>query len=517
MSRSRSCVLFSLSSLAFALSIPFSSPLEPHSLPQSPLASQTQHRPADLPHSDPTHSFWTHSPGANPLAAEGSAGALTEDADVCIIGSGITGVSAAYHLANAVEVGAFRDNTVRAVILEARDFCSGATGRNGGNLTPVSFARFRKVEALFGRVAALRHYAIEHYSASEMVRIARGAGWADAVDLVEGGHIDVMLTQEQLAQLTADFAAAVDAGKNVNDVSWLSREEMNATFGTYNWGVRTQGYNLWPLKFVTQLFNQTRNSITADSKFELRLHTRTPVTSISPLDTNSTTSSSSPARRWSLATPRGNVHCTSVLHATNGYASHLLPHMASPGLDAIVPVRGQVLAMRAAAPLDAIGTTSWVGNHGYWFPRPVGAGEVEPLIILGGARTAAGPPFEMGTTDDSTTDKRISTVLREFLPEMFPRRYKLGREPEAEWTGIMGYNALDIPFVGPVLDRRNGIDSHQGQFIAAGYAGHGMPRAYGSAEVAVQMIAAELGGWEWEAPEWFPRPFLTWVRDSELQ
>ncbi|KAF7370157.1 FAD dependent oxidoreductase [Mycena sanguinolenta] len=520
MSRSRYCVLFCLWGLSSALSVPYSSSLDAGSLPQTPF---TQHKPANLPHTDPTHSFWTHSPGANPLAAEGSTGALTDDADVCIIGSGITGVSAAYHLANAVGEGAFplgRDNKVRAVILEAREFCSGATGRNGGNLTPVSFASFRQVEALFGRVSTLRHYAIEHYSASEMVRIAREAGWADAVDLVEGGHIDVMLTQEQLAELTADFAAAVEAGKNVNDVSWLSREEMNATFGTYNWGVRTQGYNLWPLKFITQLFNQTRNSIASSDKLDLRLHTRTPVTSISalPLDANNT-ASSSPARRWSLATPRGHVHCTSVLHATNGYASHLLPHMASPNPDAIIPVRGQVMAIRAAASLEAIGKASWVGNEagneGYWFPRPVGAGEGEPLVILGGARTAAGPPFEMDTTDDSEVDERVGAVLRGFLPEMFPGRYEPGREPEVEWTGIMGYNSLDIPFVGPVLDRRSAVASHTGQFISAGYAGHGMPRAYGCAEVAVQMIAAELGGWDWEAPEWFPRPFLTWVRDSE--
>ncbi|KAJ6472430.1 FAD dependent oxidoreductase-domain-containing protein [Mycena sanguinolenta] len=503
--RSRSYVLLSLLNLAFALSVPFSSPFDP----QTPFASQTQHKPADLPHSDPTHAFWTHSPGANPLAAEGSAGALTEDADVCIIGSGITGVSAAYHLANAVEDGAFplaRDNKVRAVILEARDFCC-KLGRNGGNLTPASFTSFRKVEARFGRVAALRHYAVEHYSASEMVRIAREAGWADAADLVEGGHIDAVLTQEQVAHVTADFAAAVQAGKNVNDVSWLSREEMNATFGIYSWGVRRQGYNLWPLKFVTQLFNQTRNGITDDNKFELRLHTHTPVTSISPLDTNSTTSSSSPARRWSLATPRGRVHCTSVLHATNGYASHLLPHMASPGPDAIIPTRGQVLAMRAVAPLDAIGTPSWDADDGseeYWFPRPVTAGKGAPLVILGGGRIAAGPPFETHTTDDSTVDKRVGAALRNFLPAIFPGMYEPGREPEAEW-------------VGPVLDRRSGIDSHQGQFIAAGYAGHGLPRAYGCAEVAVQMIAAELGGWEWKSPEWFPRPFLTWVRDSERQ
>jgi glycine/D-amino acid oxidase-like deaminating enzyme len=51
---------------------------------------------------------------------------LTEDADICIIGSGITGVSAAYHLAKQLEpkIAGNDVNLVRkVVILEARDFC----------------------------------------------------------------------------------------------------------------------------------------------------------------------------------------------------------------------------------------------------------------------------------------------------------------------------------------------------------------------------------------------------------
>ena len=51
------------------------------------------HSPAGLPVENPTPSFWTSSsPDANPLASEGSEGPLTQDADICIIGSGITGV-----------------------------------------------------------------------------------------------------------------------------------------------------------------------------------------------------------------------------------------------------------------------------------------------------------------------------------------------------------------------------------------------------------------------------------------
>ncbi|KAJ7509637.1 FAD dependent oxidoreductase [Mycena galericulata] len=504
---SRYRVILSLVGVASALTLQYSGD------EQTVFSTAQTHGPANLPHANPTHSFWTHSRHANPLAGEGSTGELTEAADVCIIGSGMTGVSATYHLANAIERGEFPlpkgKNQLRAVVLEARDFCSGATGRNGGNLTPYEFSGFRKVEARFGRAAAQRYYAIEHYSATEMARIARTSGWADAVDLVEGGHMDVMLTEEKLEGVKSDFEAAVAAGKNVN-VSWLGREEMNATYGTYNWGVHSPGYNVWPLKFATQLFNEAN---TTTQKLDLRLHTRTPVTHVSflPLDASSP-SSFSP--RWVLSTPRGPIHCAYVVHATNAYASHLLPHLASE----IVPVRGQVIALNAAAPLSKLSKTSWVGNEGYWFPRPANL-DANPVVILGGGRDAAGPPFEVGTTDDSTVNPEVGNVLREFLPKMFPGLYVEGREPEREWTGIMGYTALDIPFVGPVLDPHtnstsNSANTYSGQYIAAGYAGHGMPRAFGCAEAVVGMIAAELAGAEWEAPAWFPEPFLTEVRDE---
>lgn len=73
-----------------------------------------------LPSSNPTKSFWLHTPGANPLALEGSEGALTKDADICIIGSGITGVSAAWHLQQFLKD---HEQEVKIVALEAREFC----------------------------------------------------------------------------------------------------------------------------------------------------------------------------------------------------------------------------------------------------------------------------------------------------------------------------------------------------------------------------------------------------------
>ena len=82
--------------------------------------------PTPLPVPNPTKSFWLNSaPDVNPLAKVGSDGPLIPEADICIIGSGMTGVSAAYHISRALaEQPSLRRSTpLKIVLLEAREFC----------------------------------------------------------------------------------------------------------------------------------------------------------------------------------------------------------------------------------------------------------------------------------------------------------------------------------------------------------------------------------------------------------
>ena len=91
---------------------------------QTVLERPVEADPAPLPVPNPTKSFWIDSaPDANPLAKEGSQGALTHDADICIIGSGITGISAAYHISRLLAAQPAAGPPLAMTILEARDFC----------------------------------------------------------------------------------------------------------------------------------------------------------------------------------------------------------------------------------------------------------------------------------------------------------------------------------------------------------------------------------------------------------
>ncbi|RPD57280.1 FAD dependent oxidoreductase [Lentinus tigrinus ALCF2SS1-7] len=468
---------------------------------------------AALPVPNPTKSFWIDTPGANPLAKEGSEGALTHDADICIVGSGITGVSAAYHISRLLseqgEDGAGAKG-LKITILEARDFCSGATGRNGGHLTPAFFQGVVGYSALYGTDEAVRAIALEQHTASEIVKLVKDTGAEAAVDLVEGGHTTLLFTEPEVVASKADYAAAQAAGINVSDVKFLTKEEVKETYGAEYPGIHTPGHNLWPLKLVTHLYNLTKQTLGPD----LTLHTNTPVTSIAAISASADSSATTASRRWNLTTPRGPIACSYVLHATNAYASHLLPHMHGPS--GIIPTRGQIIALRSAAPLAEITKSSWDGNEGfeYWFPRPLAGEETEPLVILGGGRESTRPKFELYTVDDASVNPVVGETLRKFLPAAFPGKYEPGREPEMEWTGIMGYTKTRDPFVGPVIDPAK-PDAYKGQYIAAGFTGHGMPRTYGCAEAVAGMIVADIAGKEFTVPDWLPRHHLTKNRLNE--
>lgn len=188
--------------------------------------------------------------------------------------------------------------------------------------------------------------------------------------------------------------------------------------------MRIPGNTIWPLKFVTQLFKFAQN---ASSAVSLKLHTHTPVTAVRPL------SADGDVRRWELETPRGSVRCTHVVHATNAYASALLPQLAGP--TGIIPTRGQAISIRAAVPSRELTLSGFTADHGmmYWTARPSSAPDERPLVILGGARHAEGSS-RGPTTDDSILDPAVGRRLREFLSEVFPGKFAKGAEPEMEWV-----------------------------------------------------------------------------------
>lgn len=216
--------------------------------------------------------------------------------------------------------------------------------------------------------------------------------------------------------------------------------------------------SLWPYKLVTFILEKLVRS------GRLNLQTHTPVDSISA-------TAGDAAHPHTLHTPRGAVRARTVILATNGYTSHLLPDFA----DLIVPVRGEMSALlppRGAPRFDdSYGLCGQPGQpaHGddYLNQRPYeGVPNPAGHYMYGGGDGAA-KHERIGVWDDSIVDEGMAAWLRRRLLQYM----ELGGETDGleelkashQWTGIMGYSRDNVPWVGKVPGK--------GVWLAGGYTG----------------------------------------------
>ncbi|KAF4950356.1 hypothetical protein FSARC_13220 [Fusarium sarcochroum] len=201
-------------------------------------------------------------------------------------------------------------------------------------------------------------------------------------------------------------------------------------------------------------------------------------------------------RRKSEVCPIGSINAQKVIFATNGYTGHLLPEYAR----CIVPIRG--IASHISSPkgtntphlVNTYGIRFDAINNDYLIPRPDGS------IIVGGARQRFWHDKERwyGTVrDDELIDEAVS-YFDDYMQRHFRGWENSGAKVESTWTGIMGYSGDFMPHVGEVPDK-------PGQFIIAGFTGHGMPQILLSSKGLAAMVR---GGVSFESSG-LPRIFKT--------
>lgn len=205
--------------------------------------------------------------------------------------------------------------------------------------------------------------------------------------------------------------------------------------------------SLWPYKLVTALIERCL-------QHGMFLYSHTPALDITP----------SSNRKWKIKTSKGYVHCDRIIHATNGYATFLVPELS----EKLVPLRGHAAAIDPSpnyseTPLDHSYAFHWGDDFDYLIQRP---SDGRPLIY-GGGDTAhpEGYTNGVGNYDDSKICPIIANNLAECIPSTF---IGWNKDPDYRcvWTGIMGLTEDELPFVGELPQK-------PGQFIAAGYNGHG--------------------------------------------
>ena len=360
--------------------------------------------------------------------------ATTVEADVVVIGGGLCGTSAAYHLAEA---------GVDVVLVEARSLSESASGRNAGFLLQGTAERYNRAVELMGRDRARR---IHQWSIENHVRMA---------EVIDREQIDCAYQRRGSLQLAG---SALEEQELVESAELLVADGFEATLlraADLPASLQTAGFTmgvhlpadgeLHPARFVRGV-GQAAQALGA------RFYERSRVTRLDAASTGEVR----------LTTDGGEVHAAMAIVATNARAGDLLPYFA----DKVDPVRGQMLA---TAPCPPLFDCPIYANHGYDYWRQ----DEHNRVVLGGWRNLD-PEGEVG--HEETVREDIQAKMVAFLASM-----GVNAPVTHRWAGIMGFSRDGLPMVGPV-------PGSPGALAGVGFTGHG----FGFAFLAGKALAAQV-------------------------
>ena len=408
------------------------------------------------PVANPVRSFWNAHP--RPLDNHRTTPTLPSTCDVLIVGAGFAGVATAYHLLQ-------EEPSLSVVLLEARGVCSGASGRNGGHVKPDTYFNVPKYAEMFGLEEAAKLAAFEASNVRAVKDLVEREGLDCDFHLTRA--VDVYLDAQHARQTEAAYRKLIEPGAvDLSDVQLVPESDAERVSGVK--GARCAftftAAHLWPAKMVHQLLEKLL-------KKGLNLQTNTPVDSVS--------SSPDADGRWTVHTDRGAVHASKVIYATNGYTASILPEYK----DRIVPVRG--ICSRIASPhgpntphlVNTYGIRFDARNNDYLIPRADGS------IIVGGARQRFWHNKDRwfdNVRDDELVEEAVS-----YFDGYMQRHFRGWEGSQAKvtdvWTGVMGYSSDFVPHIGEVPEK-------PGQFVIAGFSGHGMPEILLSSRAVAALV-----------------------------
>ncbi|KAF9739689.1 hypothetical protein PMIN02_012378 [Paraphaeosphaeria minitans] len=465
--------------------------------------------PVGPPIANPLHSYWQHP--KSPLAAtiEPECSNPTRPYDYAIIGSGISGTMIAYNIFKTKP-------SARVVMIDAREICSGATGRNGGHTKAASYRTYLQHKEELGKEEALKiarlEYAniIETHALAKELEIDCENQICSTVDIVydaqtfeEGKkaieELEADATEEERQPGKMAAYRIYHASDGIQQRFWVDKsntnpavkeEEVAGAFEYLAGKFHAYRFTTGVLKVLVQ-------------NHGLHLCANTPVHAFLPAR-----SPNADTPLWDIFTQRSTLPAREIILATNGYTPYLLPTLRG----ALVPLRGQIVAKRPPPttrhPRVLPETYSFIYAAGYEYmvPRPLPDGGQHIVIGGGLGRLPDGGAAEYGAVDDGALNPSVSAYLRGTVPGYFgqPTSSSPGAQdvPEYEyvheWTGIMGATADGRPFVG-------GVPGMEGVWVSAGFNGHGMVLCLKAAEALVGMIRGDGGAKELD---WFPKSFL---------
>lgn len=363
-------------------------------------------------------------------------------ADVCVIGAGYTGLSAALHLAEAGR---------RVIVLEAHRVGFGASGRNGGQLGSGQRLEVDELEKLAGRDAAHRLWDL----AEEAKTLTRDLAARAGVPIANGiAHAFRQPAEFDHARRIIDKLAR-DYGYGA--LQPLERDAFRALLPSEAYVAGELDMGAGHLQPLNLALGMARLAAGAGAT----LHELSEVTGIRH---------GTALGQTVVATAQGQVTCDHLILATNGYLGALEPKVAAR----VMPINNFIVATEPLGARAAQVLTRDIGVHdtkfvvNYWRLDPEGR-----LIFGGGENVSYRFPAD------------IFAKVRKPLLQIYPGLADV--QLTHAWGGTLAITMNRMPcFVRPAPNCLS----------ASGYSGHGLALATLAGKLMAQAIQGQSEGFD---------------------
>ena len=340
--------------------------------------------------------------------------------DICIVGGGLAGLTAALNLARAGR---------SVLLLEAQRVAWGASGRNGGFVSPGYATSLSAIERQTGREQA-----------DELYRLTM-----EGVEIVRGNIESLAITEAApspgiMKVVRYDGGAGLQAVRDTQEkrfgrkLRYLGRDETRALLNSQKYHASLtadDSFHFHPLNYARAL---AREIVRLGGK----IHEGSPVISCE-LD----------GAVKQLKTAKATIEAEQVLFTTGGYTGDVLPALRR----AYIPIATYVLLTEAAP--DLIRTAIRIGT---------GVGDDRRAsdyyrTVEGGSRILWGGRITTRTTEPSD----VAAILRHEMVTTYPQLAEL--KIETAWSGLMSYARHLMPQIGQY---------RPGVWYCTAFGGHGM-------------------------------------------